>query len=297
MIKALFNRDIILYFRHRKTVMMSFFTVFLMLAVYILFLGAQHVQTIKHSLETFHVPASERDISWLVNCWVLGGLLSVVPFTAARAGLGQMVSDYEDRIMRDLKSSPLRMDKYPIALILASTLIGIIMACAVMLVVGVYIIVASKHMFPADVIFKVIAIVGLHSFMCACAMSYPVSHMRTVQDYNTLCTVVDMLIGFVNCVYIPVGVLPPLLQDVLRFFPFNQATELLRNTICEAPMNAVFAGGAAQGIQYYANYEGVSTKFGPFYVDKWVILLYMAVVSALFFLLFMHQFSKKQQNI
>lgn len=297
MSKALFIRNLLLYFRHRKTVMMSLFSVFMMLLVYILFLGSQHVATIQHTLEQYNITASESDISWLVNCWVLGGLLSIVPFTAARAVLGQQVNDIEKRIMRDFKSSPLRMDKYPIALVLSSTVVGVMMACAVMLVICTYIVVSSKHMFSVAVIFRTIGIVGLHSFMCACIMSYPVSRMKTVQDYSTMCTVVDMLIGFVNCVYVPIGVLPTAVQNVLRCFPFNQATELLRDTICDAPMQAVFKGVSQEGLLYYENYEGVATKFGSVDVSRWVIVAYMLACSLIFFFLYTKSFHKKQQQI
>ncbi|MBQ8093475.1 MAG: ABC transporter permease [Clostridia bacterium] len=297
MIRTLFKRNLMLYFRHPKTVIMSFVSVFMMLMIYILFLGSQHVNTIVHTLKTYNISADETDVSWLVNCWVLGGLLSIVPFTASRAGLGVMVTDYEERIMRDLKSSPLRMNRYPIALILASTVIGMLMATAVFIIVGVYIILASKHPFPIPVMFNVIMIVGLHSFMCACFMSYPVSYMRTNQDYSTLCTVVDMLIGFINCVYIPVGVLPVQVQNFLRLLPFNQATELLRSVICRAPMSAVFSDVAAEGLRYYQDYEGVITKFGPYFVPQWVIALHMAIWSAIFFVLFTKHFAKKRDEI
>lgn len=296
-ISALFKRNILLYFRHKKTVVMSFFSVFMMLMIYILFLGSQHVATIEHTLERYNVVAVESDLSWLVNCWVLGGLLSIVPFTAARAVLGQLVTDHEQKIIRDFKSSPLRMERYPIALILASTLVGMLMAIAVMLVVCTYIIITSKHMFPLLVILQVIAIVGAHSFMSACVMSLPVSRMRTNQDYSTLCTVVDMLIGFVNCVYIPIGILPTGVQSFLRFLPFNQATELLRHTICKAPMQAVFANVAIEGMQYYESYEGVSTKFGPWTVHYWVIIAHMLLWAVVFFALFVRSFNKKDDQI
>lgn len=51
--------------------------------------------------------SNHEDIKWLVNCWIISGILSIVPVTSSLGALVNMVADKERKIMKDFKSAPI----------------------------------------------------------------------------------------------------------------------------------------------------------------------------------------------
>ncbi|MDY3931777.1 MAG: hypothetical protein SOZ08_08775 [Erysipelotrichaceae bacterium] len=102
-VRSLISRNLKLYFRDQTAVFFSLLAVLIVIVLYILFLADIQVKIIQDSAEGM---LAEKDISYLVNSWILAGLLSITTVTSTLGAYGTMVKDTENRIRMDFASSP-----------------------------------------------------------------------------------------------------------------------------------------------------------------------------------------------
>ena len=101
MMSKLIFRNVSLYFRDKASVFFSLMSVFIVILLYIFFLSNVQVQSISQQMGGV---INENNIAYLINTWVLAGLLSIMAVTTTLGALGFMVSDRENKIIMTLKA-------------------------------------------------------------------------------------------------------------------------------------------------------------------------------------------------
>lgn len=262
-----------LYLRDRATVLYSMLSVFIIIGLYVLFLGDNMNRSVAN------IPSGR----FLVDSWIMAGLVGVTSFTTTLGALGTIVDDRDRKISKDFQASPLGRWQISGGYLLSAVMIGFFMCCVTLLLAEVYIVVKGGSMLPIGNILRVLGIALLSSVVSATLLFPVVMTVRSNTAFGGVSTIVGTLIGFLTGMYIPIGEVPPVVQTVMKCFPTTHAVSLLRQTMMEQPAALAFAN-APPAIQNEV-YEqlGVVLYFGGTAVDPWLSLLILAGTAVVFF--------------
>lgn len=275
----LMKRNLLIYLRDRAAIFFSLLSVLIAVGIYILFLAELQIDNIENAVSGYGIPS--KDIKWLVNCWIIAGLLSIVPVTSCLGAFGVMVEDREKKIMKDFRSAPIHTFKYPIAAVLSSAIIGIFMSLLSFGVYSLYIRVQTGYYFTGVQVVKTIGIVIATSIFACAIMGLFVSFFKTSSSYNGLSITIGTVIGFINGVYVPLGVLPDFLQVIVKIIPFSHTATIFRKILMEGAMNKVFIQGNTQAVMDYRTLYGVDYVVKNKELSIQMSLLYAALWSVI----------------
>ena len=92
------NRNLKMFFRDKTAVFFSLLAVFIVLGLYIVFLGDVWVDSFKRN----------KRCKNLMNCWIMAGLIGVTSVTANIGAFGIMVEDKSKNKIKDFVVSPMK---------------------------------------------------------------------------------------------------------------------------------------------------------------------------------------------
>lgn len=260
-------RNLRLYFRDKTGVFFSLLSVFIIIGLYALFLGQVQVNGIKASVGDI------KGIRFLVDSWIMSGLIAINTITVTLGALGSMVKDENDKIMRDFVVAPIKRSQIVASYVLSSMIVGIIMTFVALILGEIYIKLSGGELLPFITLIKVLGLIILNVFSSAAFVFLLVSFIKSETAYATLSTIVGTLIGFVAGIYVPVGVMPDAVQTFIKFFPITYAASMFRQVFVEEPMKVVFKGAPDRVITEYRLENGIDFKIGSSIVSFQTMLL------------------------
>src|SRR6056297_1680449 len=132
MFTLLLKRHLRLYFRDRASVFFSLLGVIIIMLLYILFLG----NMLEGAAEDF---ASE-DARFIMDSWIMAGVIAVASITTAMGAFGIAVNDKEKSILKDFQVSPIKRTALLASYITATAIVGFVMSVLVLLFAEIYIV-------------------------------------------------------------------------------------------------------------------------------------------------------------
>ena len=259
MMGKLISRNIKLYFRDKSSVFFSLLSVLIVIILYVLFLSKIQVESVSAQLNG---ALSEGEISYLINSWVLAGMLSITTATSTLGALGFMVNDREKKIVMDFKSAPLKVSTYPIAGVISAMIVGILMSLVALIFYSLYIYIETGYYFTLTIILKTFGLILLSTFMNGALMGFLVSFFSTNNAFASASLLIGTTIGFVNGLYIPVGELSETIQKSLNLLPFSHIASLFRQVLMTDSMAVSFEGAPLAALNSYKENFGVILKWG-----------------------------------
>jgi len=290
----LINRNIKLYFRDRASVFFSLLGAMILILVYVLFLSSNQLESVRQEVGP---TINEDNLSYLINSWILAGMLSITTITSTLGALGFMVNDKERKIIKDFKSSPLAMTSYPIAAIVSAFIIGVLISGIVLLVYGVYIFLATGHYFDLAIVLKTIGLIFVSSLMNATLMGFIVSFVSTNSAFSAISLIIGSSIGFLNGMYIPIGQLGESTQKVLKLLPFSHIASLFRQVLMKQSIDVTFSGAPQESIDNYKNVLGVVLDWNGKKIPLNQSFLFILAVFLISLVLFFINFKRKKEVI
>lgn len=290
-IGALIGRNLKLYFRDRALVLYSLMSVFIIIALYALFLGNTMVESIQQHA------AAKAGVRFLTDSWLMSGLILVNAVNVPLIMLNTMVVDRWSGRLRDFTTSPIRRGCLGAGYLISSWVTGILMELLTIALAEVYIVArGGEWLSPPRLIGAVLA-ASLCVAAYSCVFFFITLFFESPGAFSALCTVVGTLIGFLGGIYIPIGSLPDYVQRVMQWIPVTHSAALLRDIFVAAPMDALFHG-APQAIRDSTAREfGIQVSFqGHVLSDGWLVaitLLTGAVFLALSLLKTAHMHKKE----
>lgn len=289
----LIKRNLCLYFRDISDVILSLLSVFIAIGVYILFLSKMQIDMVESAVKSINIPHS--DVMWLVNSWVVAGLLAITPVTSSLGGLGTLVHDLDQKIVKDFKASPVGRLKYPMSVLFSSCIIGTTMSLIPLAVYSLYIYITTGHSFTLYQYAVTLLLLIFTSVFSCSIMGFITSLIKSRQAFTSLSIIAGTLIGFLNGVYMPLGMLPEGVQTVLKFMPFGSSAVMFRSVLMSNAIDNVM-GALPEGIKTsYLKTYGVRYYFGDNMIDlKWS-LIYMAFWTLLALALYILSYNKRKE--
>ena len=117
MILNIARRNLKLYFRDKSSVFFSLLAVFIIIGLYVLFLG---------NMLTSNMEWMGDHARFVTDSWIMAGLLAVTSLTTTMGAYGIMIEDKTKKVFKDFTASPVKRSSLVGGYILSSFIIGVI---------------------------------------------------------------------------------------------------------------------------------------------------------------------------
>lgn len=279
------GRNIKLFFRDRRNVVMSFMSIFIIFGLYILFLG----DTLKSGVPDM------PGIGFILDSWVMAGILAVTSVTATLGALGIMVEDRTQNILKDFKAAPIKRYDFVGGYLLSAFTIGLLLSLVTFVLAEIYIVMQGGEWLPFAAWIKVIGLILLSVLSSSSIVFFITSLLNSRNSFSTAGTIIGTLIGFLTGIYIPIGSLPEPVQWMIKLFPVSHAGALIRSVMVEQPMQTSFAGASTEMVQQFKLEMGVAFQYGNTVSSTALSIGVLLGTTVLFYLLSIMVVAKKSR--
>ncbi|OCN00117.1 ABC transporter [Clostridium sp. W14A] len=282
---VLIRRNVKLYFRDKSAVFFSLLAVIIIIGLYALFLGGVWLPS-----QLTGIPS----VDYLMNSWLMAGLLSVVSVTTTMGAFGIMIEDKTRRIDRDFFASPVKRSGIAAGYIGSSFLIGVIMSLITAVLAEFYITSKGGEWLSAESLLTVFGLILLATLTNTSLVCFLVSFFNSQNAFGTASSIIGTLIGFLTGIYLPIGELPASVQTVIKLFPPSHAALLFRQVMMEAPMKTAFAGAPSDTVREFKEYMGIEFSVGGQELAPWVSVVVLLASAVVFYGLVLNLSRKKK---
>jgi multidrug/hemolysin transport system permease protein len=288
MLRQLIKRNLLLYLRDKASVFFSFLSVIIIVIMYTLFLGNLQRSGIEYTTG----PVDGLD--WLVSSWIMAGILTVSTVTVPLGILGTMIADRETGKISDFYTAPIDRKILALSYLISSWIIGFIMVFLNLMVGQAYVLTQGGEFFTLYQLIRLIGLMTL-SIIAFSTMFYYISlFMKTQNSFGLLSTLVGTFIGFLGGIYVQIGLMPKVVQNVMNALPTAHSVVLIRNIYMEEAINFVF--GSYTGPEYieFIQDMGLVAQIGSYNLRSWQMILSLAMFATLFYTLSVIRLNKSK---
>jgi len=283
----LIGRNLKLYFRDRTSVFFSLLSVFIIVGMYALFLGNVMVKSLQD--------LAGENARFLIDSWVMAGVLAVTSMTTTMGAFGTMVQDRSKKISRDFAAAPIKRSQLAAGYIISSLIIGMIMTTVALVIAEIYIVAFGGMLITIVPLLKVLGIMVLSVFCSSSLLFFIVSFFRTSNSFTTVSIIIGTIIGFITGIYIPTGSLPEAVQTFIKIFPVSHAGALFRQVMMEASMSKAFTNAPVQAIDGFKKTMGIVFYAGSKQLSPIINILIITGAGILFYILSVIRISMKKK--
>ncbi|RCX18560.1 multidrug/hemolysin transport system permease protein [Fontibacillus phaseoli] len=278
------KRNLKIFFRDRSSVFFSLLAVFIILGLYVLFLGDVWTSNLKD------VPGARE----MMDNWIIAGMLAVTTFTTSMGAFGIMINDKTQKITKDFYSSPLSRNSIAGGYVLSAFIIALIMSVVTLVLGEIYIIANGGTIMSLPVLLKVLVLIVLSAFVNTAIIFFIVSFFKSQNAFATASTIIGTLIGFLTGIYLPISMLPEGVQWIIKLFPVSHAAALFRQVMMEAPIASSFEGMPSENAAEFKDMMGVTFNFGDYTTTATTSTLVLIVTAVVFYGLSVYRASLKK---
>jgi len=270
---TLLKRNAMLYFRDKVNLLLSLLAIFIIIALYGLFLG--------------NVWGDDRiralpEVDALRQSWLTAGILAVSAITTSMGAFGVIVDDRDKKMDKGFYASKIKRSHITSAYILNAFIVGVIMTIITAIPLSIFIIAIGGTALTFLSYVKAAGIILLASLSGTAMVCFIISMLKSRNASSTASTIMGTLIGFLMGIYLPIGTLPDAVQTAIKIFPPSHAASLLRQIFMEMPMQVTFEGVPTEYLEGFKEAMGVVYTFGEHVITPFVSIIYL-IVSALIF--------------
>ncbi|MDD2370436.1 MAG: ABC transporter permease [Firmicutes bacterium] len=285
--RQLISRNLKIFFRDKSSVFFSLLAVFIIIGLYILFLG----DMMSSSLEGI------KGVRFLMDSWIMGGLLSVTSITTTLGAFGIMVEDQYKKTIRDFYCSPVKRSKLIGGYLISTFIIGLIISTVAFILCEGYIVINGGRILPLIGILKTLGLIIITTLTSSSMVAFLVTFFKSQNAFTSFSTVFGTLIGFLTGIYIPVGTLPDSVQNVIKIFPISHAAVLFRQVFMEVPIKESFRGAPLVMVNDFKETLGVVFTIGNINMGVSTHILVLVGSFVFFLLLAIWRFQIKKKSI
>lgn len=278
-------RNLKVFFKDKSAVFFSLLAVFIIIGLYALFLGDVWVNSFQ-GLE---------GVRYLMDSWIVAGLLAVTSVTTTMGAFGIMVEDKAKKIVKDFTASPLKYRNIAGGYVISAFVIGVILSIVSLVLAEVYIVANGGELMSLGVFLKVLGLILLATFTNTSLVLFIVSFFNSTNAFATASSIIGTMIGFLTGIYLPVGQLPEAVQWVVKVFPVSHAASLFRQVIMEEPLGATFENASAETVAGFKEAMGVTLKFGDSEVTPALSIGILMLTAVVFYGLSVINISRKKR--
>lgn len=278
------QRNLKLFFRDRSAVFFSLMAVFIIIALYVVFLGNVWLPDSMQYVKSADL---------LMNSWLVSGILAVASVTTTMGAFGVMIDDKTKKINQDFYSSPIKRSSITGGYIGSALIIGVVMSLVTFAVAQTYIVYRGGEWISPYAGLKVLLLVFFTTMTNTSMVCFIVSFFKSHSAFSTGSTILGTLIGFLTGIYLPIGALPGPVQVMIKAFPVSHAASLFRQVLMEIPIQTAFEGVPVQYLYEFKNYMGITYSLGGDEIAPGFSILILAGTAVVFYGLSLLNMSRK----
>ena len=267
--KSMLKRNMMLYFRDKTNMFFSMLSVFIIIGLFVMFLG-------QGDWGSDEIKAS----------WLMAGVLAVASLTTAKGAFAIMIEDRVNKTGKGFYASPVKRSHITAAYMLSPFFVSVIMTIITAIAFGIYITATGGDMPGVVGLIQLVALILLSSITVTTITCYITSLIKTNSMYGTTSTIIGTLSGFLMGIYIPIGILPSVVQIVIMLFPPAHAAMLFRRVLMAEPLNNAFMYAPSDIIpneEMIKDTLGVVFRFGNMEITPIMSIVYLTFIALLFF--------------
>lgn len=278
------KRGLKIFFKDKGAVFFSLLGVIIIFGLFIFFIG----DSITKDLDT-HIKYK----SYIMNSWVVAGMLASSAITTSMGAYAVMVADREHKCIKDFYSSPLKRRSVAAGYMCTGLIVSIIMSLITFGFGEIYIVAKGGELVSFMIALKVLGVILLSSFASSAMVCFVISFVKTSNTYTTISIILGTLIGFLIGAYICVGSLPSGVQWVVKCFPCSHAAALFRQLLMADGMSKGFANLPHSALTGFKEHVGVTFLYGDWHPKAWFHILVLLGTGIVFYLCAILNMSRK----
>ena len=285
----LVKRNILVYTRNRSNIFFSLLSMLIIIGLMAIFLGNLNTDNLVNLLKQY---GGERDAAkdlanakQLVMMWTLSGIVVVNAVTITLAMVGIMVEDEDQKKLMGFYIAPVNRGLFVMGYVIAAIIMGIIMCLLTVILGELYLGVTGGLLLTIAQLGKILPLILLIVFMAACMVFFMTNFVHSTSAFSGLSTIVGTLVGFLAAIYLPMGMLPVNIQNVLKCFPLLHGCSLMREVFTEQALTATFTNCPKELIEGYKEYMGMTLSWGGQVVDNRIKVAFLLISGIIFVLI------------
>lgn len=228
------KRNIKLYLRNKSAIFFSFLSMMIIIILYALFLADINTQQLINEYGT------EIGVKWLINSWIMGGIVTINTINITMASLAIMVEDKERNYIKDFIVAPIKRSHILLGYILSSIILGFIMTFISFIIAEIYIVLDGGYWLSLIDTIKVIIGIIFSVITISSITFFAYTFINSEKAISIISAIVGTLIGFLAGIYLPIGLMPNSIQKLTKFIPISYSATIFKSTFTKAPSLLVF---------------------------------------------------------
>ncbi len=286
----LVTRNIKVFMRDRMSVFFSFMSVLIIIMLYALFLRNMLLNSVTSA------SGNLKGISWLVDSWLMAGLIVVNSITVTLGILGLMVTDNTENKLRSFLVAPVKRSILVSGYLVSAWIIGTILTVFTFILGEIYIWINGGELLSFLQILKVLGLIILNVFSGTSIIFFFVTLIKSNGAFQTFSTILGTIIGFITGIYMPIGVLSANLQLFTKFVPATYGVALMRQAFMEKPLDNLFSGAPEKAVTSFEKFFGSQVYLGDYQFSPWLMCLILILSGFLFIGLSVLTVSRKKKD-
>jgi multidrug/hemolysin transport system permease protein len=279
-------RGIKIFFKNKGGVFFSLLSVIIIFCLFIFFIG----DSITSGIDFLD------NAQYVMNSWVVAGMLASSSITTSMGAYALMVSDKENKSIKDFYSSPLKRSDIVAGYMCTGLIISIVMSVITFIFGEIYIVINGGNLADFTTIIKVLGVILLSSFSSSAMVCFIVSFVKNMSTYTTISIILGTLIGFLVGAYVCIGDLPTGVQWVIKCFPCAHSAVLFRQLLMADGINSGFSDLSDNVLTKFLNQVGAIFEYGDWKPKMWFHVSVLIVTGILFYLLAIINMSRKAKK-
>ena len=289
MLLDLVRRGLKLYLADKMAVFMSLLSPFIILFLYLMFLGDIQYDAVIARLGD--LPVNDDAAHAFIDCWMLAGALATSCVTVSFSAQYIMISDREGGALNDMLTSPIKRGVLSVSYFFVNFIITTVIVGIVGVVAFIYVAISGWYLSAADV-GKIIAILVMSALSASLFTTVVCMLFRTQSAHSGACGVLSAAIGFLIGAYMPIYMFPKAIQYFVLFVPGTYSAGVLRNVFMRGAMDKLLENIAAPAAEMARQglMESFSMQMDAFGTDiyekdMWIIFACTIVLFAAVYVL------------
>lgn len=218
----LLARNLSLFRKNWKNVLLCFITVFIVYGLYIIFLRDFMIQSVSSS------GLDGCAVEEFTDRLMLSGLLIVVNTTTCFGIMQLCIHDAESGIRRDYLIAPIRKAQLLIGYWITSILVSFLYTCFAYSMILIYCLAAYQMILSLHDILISILILLISSILNSELLLCMITFIKDTTSFSTFGNLYGMLAGFLAGTYLPYDLYPEKLKQILFYYPPTHLTSFMR---------------------------------------------------------------------
>ncbi|CAJ1201916.1 ABC transporter permease [Companilactobacillus nantensis] len=276
---GLIYRNLKIYFSDKSGIFFSLMGAMISFVLYLIFLSQNMI----------HSWSSVPDTKLLLDPWLIGGTMTITAITTTLSSLSLMVQDREKNVLADLNLTDISFLGIQFSYLITAMIVGVVMQLIMYFMMSGYFLIADKSALNLQLLPQILGIAILSSFIWTIFNLLLLSFAKKVDTLGKIATIVGTASGFLAGVYMPIGVLPTSVQNVMKYTPALYNTAMYRNVLMQSQLQASFKNLPSNIANEFKETMGISVKLNQHVLtiqqDMLIIVAFAVVITLLVILI------------